>query len=186
MAIWQFKVEFVPNVVVARHDVIPEEEWADCQWWVRSIAPSGLLEDLACLLPSHRSWSEDLSQWGSQDSDLIEIWRENGKIESVSARIDMRNLDLEFVRDLSEIANEGQCRLIYSRYRTVLPQDYAELVGALLASPTFKALKHPEEWLPKMANEVLICLKPSPDVLEKVAEHDVFSVRGRSSSQKER
>ncbi len=32
MAIWQFKVEFVPNVVVARHDVIPDEESADCQF----------------------------------------------------------------------------------------------------------------------------------------------------------
>lgn len=154
MAIWQFKLEVIPATVIGARDIIPEEEWEDCRWWLESDVTSEMISDFAGILPPHQSWSEDLSQWGRQDSDLIEIWRESDLVESISARIDMRQLDTSFVRRLLMITEKWQCRLVYSRYRSVLPNDYFKFMEALKESPNFKVVGAPELWLPKMADEV--------------------------------
>lgn len=154
MAIWQFKVEIIPDAVAGQRELIPDDEWEEALWWLNSPPPDELLEELACLLPSHKSWSDDLSQWGDQQSDLVEVWREGEKVESISARIDTRALNTGFVKALLEIANKWNCRLAYARYRKVLPRDYINLVNALLASQNFKVMRDPELWLPRMAAEV--------------------------------
>ncbi|UTY59638.1 hypothetical protein [Massilia sp. erpn] len=154
MAIWQFKLEVIPSALAGARDVIPEKEWADCSWWLDSNVPHEMLEELSRILPPHESWSIELSQWGLQNSDLIEIWQEGQAIESISARIDARELNLPFVKRLLQIVEKWDCRLVYSRYRTILPQAYAEFIEALNDSPNFKVIGNQEEWLPRMANEV--------------------------------
>ena len=154
MAIWQFKVEIIPDAEAGQRELIPDDEWEQAGWWLNSPPPDEFLEELACLLPSHKSWSDDLSQWGDQQSDLVEVWREGAKVESISARIDTRALNSEFVKALLEIANKWNCRLVYARYRKALPRDYMNLEKALLESPNFKVMRDPEMWLPKMAAEV--------------------------------
>lgn len=154
MAIWQFKVEAIPAAVIGAREVIPEKEWDDCSWWLGSDVPCEMVDDLAGILPPHQSWSEDLFQWGRQDSDLVEIWREGDLVESVSARIDTRELNHLFVKRLLAIAEKWQCRLVYSRYRAVLPLEYNAFMDALKESPNFKVIGAPDVWLPRMAEEV--------------------------------
>lgn len=154
MAIWQFKLEVIPSTAIGAREVIPEKEWKDCSWWLDSNVPHEMLEELSGILPPQKSWSIELSQWGQQDSDLIEIWREGQAVESISARIDARELNVPFVKRLLLIAESWNCRLVYSRYRTILPQDYAEFINALNDSPNFQVIDNPNEWLPRMANEV--------------------------------
>jgi hypothetical protein len=103
---------------------------------------------------AYKTKTSELSQWGQQDSDLIEIWREGQAVESISARIDARELNVPFVKRLLLIAENWNCRLVYSRYRTILPQDYTEFIQALNDSPNFQVIGNPKEWLPRMANEV--------------------------------
>lgn len=153
MAIWQFKVELIPDVEVGGREMIPEGEWEMCQWWMKSQPSDDFLGALASLLPSKESWSDDLSQWGHQHSDLVEVWREDHKVESISARVDTRELNVDFLKALLEIAGKWNCRLVYARYRTVLPRKYPELANALLESPNFKVVRDPKLWLPKMAAE---------------------------------
>ena len=154
MAIWQFKLEVIPATVIGARDIIPEKEWEDCRWWLESDVPCEMVSDLAGILPPHQAWSEDLRQWGRQDSDLVEIWREGDLVESISARVDTREVDPSFVKRLLMIAEKWQCRLVYSRYRSVLPTEYTAFMEALKESPNFKVVGAPEVWLPKMAEEV--------------------------------
>lgn len=155
MAVWQFNVEIIPEHVIAQREAISVEELDEELWWQEQQPSEDFLIELANILPAYKSWSEDLSQWGRQESDLIEVWREAGKIESVSARIETREINYSFIRQLLGCVNKYRCRLVYSRYRTVLPQSYDKFLEALTDSPNYKVVSNPSEWLPRMAKEVL-------------------------------
>jgi len=109
---------------------------------------------LSSILPSTKSWHEHLLQWGKQDGDLVEVWLEGKRVSSVEARIDCRNLNAQFIRRLFDVAHEWECRLVYDRYRTVLPDDLDGFIRAIWDSPNHKFMEAPAEWLPKLAKEV--------------------------------
>ena len=155
MAIWQFKVEIIPELAVAQREVISIDEWNEGLWWLKKQPSQDFLNELASILPAHKSWSDKLSQWGRQESDLIEVWREAEKVDSISTRIETREINHSFIKRLLECANRHHCRLVYARYRTVLPKAYDEFLEALTGSPNYKVVSNPSEWLPKMAQEVL-------------------------------
>jgi hypothetical protein len=154
MAIWQFKVELVPERIAAGRHVIPEQEWGEQLWWSNVQPSQDLLVGLSRLLPSLDSWSPDLSQWGRQDSDLVEVWRDAGRIESISARVDARHVNLHFIRELVELTARSHCRIVYARYRTVQPQSFASFLEAFLESPARKVVLDPQSWIPRLAKEV--------------------------------
>ncbi len=154
MAIWQFKIEIIPDVAVAERQVIPQQEWDEQLWWSELQPSQEFLAELSTLLPPHKSWSTDLSQWGLQDSDLIEVWHESGKVESISARIDTSEVNFHFIKQLLDLAAQWQCRIVYARYRTVQPRAHTEFLESFFASPSYKVISNPDEWLPKMAQEV--------------------------------
>jgi hypothetical protein len=95
-----------------------------------------------------------LLQWGKQDGDLIEVWLEGTKTDSIEARIDCRDLNSLFIRQLFDLTREWGCRLVYDRYRTVLPEDLEGFIRAIWDSPNHKFMEAPAEWLPKLAKEV--------------------------------
>jgi len=106
------------------------------------------------MLPPLKSWHEDLLQWGTQESDLIEVWIESEKLDSITCRIDCRNPNFDFIRKVVDVAQRLNCKMVYSRYRNVLPSEYADFVHAVFDSPNRKFLEAPAEWLPKLASEV--------------------------------
>lgn len=155
MAIWQFKVEIIPEDAVAQRQVISLEEWDEELWWLEKQPSQDFLIELANILPAHKSWSKNLCQWGRQESDLIEVWREAGKVESISARVETRQINYNFIRQLVACVYKYHCRFVYARYRTILPLGYNEFLESLTGSPNYKVVSNPSEWLPKMAQEVL-------------------------------
>jgi hypothetical protein len=153
MAIWQFKVELIP-AVTAQCKAISLQEWDEQAWWSILQPSRELLLELASLLPTQESWASELSQWGRQDSDLIEVWSESGKVESISARFDCRKVNFQFIRQLLDLSNKWQCSIVYARDRTVQPHSYSAFLESIFASPSYKVVSNPDEWLPKMAKEV--------------------------------
>ena len=154
MAAWQFKIEIVHNSIVAGREGLSLDEWDEGLWWSDIQPNDELITSITSLLPQKESWADELHQWGKQDSDLIEIWYENGKVESISARIDTREPEYEFIKELIRVVADWDCRMIYTRYRNVLPNNYKDFLKVFQDSPNFKVVSNPEEWLPKMASEV--------------------------------
>lgn len=154
MALWQFTIQFVPKEVVDGRDSLPQDEWGEREWWIKRQPPHDFRDVFLTMLPTLKSWSEDLLQWGVQASDLVEVWIEEDAVEAVSARIDCRNLNSVFIRNIFDIASDWDCNLVYDRYRTVLPESLPEFIDAIWNSPNHQFMKAPAEWLPKLAKEV--------------------------------
>jgi hypothetical protein len=153
MALWQFKIWFVPSGFVRSRSSLTKQECDEGAWFNTEL-PTDYQARLSSILPRTKSWSDQLQQWGKQDGDLIEVWLEGEKVESVEARIDCRNLNAEFIRQVFEIAHEWGFRLVYDRYRTVLPEDFGDFVRAIWESPNHRFMEDPAEWLPRLAKEV--------------------------------
>ena len=154
MAIWQFTVEFVPISWLGDRQAITDNEHNESPWWVGNQPESGFEQQIVKLLPEAKSWSSDLRQWGAQESDLVEVWYESGSVESISARLDCRNINPPLLRQLFELSEDLECRLIYNRDLTVVGENFESFVRKLWDSPNHKFLEDPKEWLPKMAKEI--------------------------------
>ena len=154
MAVWQFKLEGVPSSAVVGRDSVSEDEWNESQWW-EGVQPSEtFLTSIAGLLPTKDSWSEELRQWGRQDSDLVEIWYEDNLVESVLIRLDSRQPNIELIEKLLKILSDSDYCMIHSRDRRVLPNNFVEFVHEFENSPSYKVVSNPEVWLPKMAKDM--------------------------------
>ena len=153
MALWQFKLWFVPSEFVGDRQTLEVGECEEGLWNSTKQPAPGYQSRLSAILPSGKSWHERLQHWGRQDGDLIEIWLEGEKVESISARIDCRNLNAQFMREIFDLAHEWGFRLVYQRYRTVLPKEWEAFVRAVCDSPNLKFMQNPAEWLPKLAKE---------------------------------
>ena len=124
MALWHFKIWFVPSEFVGDRRNLDAEECEDGTWDNTKQPAADFQSRLTTILPSRKSWHERLLQWGSEDGDLIEVWMEGEKVESISARIDCRNINARFTRQIFEVAHEWGFRLVYQRYRVALPQQW--------------------------------------------------------------
>ncbi|MDA1277950.1 MAG: hypothetical protein O2960_28480 [Verrucomicrobia bacterium] len=154
MALWQFKIWFVPSDFVGVRDSLTEQECEEQAWTGALKVPIGFQERLSTIRPNIKSWHEQLLQWGKQDGDLIEVWLKGETVESVCARIDCRSLDAEFIRQVFDLARDWSARLVHDRYRTVLPDDLEGFIRMIWESPNLKFMEAPTEWLPKLAKEV--------------------------------
>ena len=153
MALWQFKMTLVPTELVGDRSSLTEQEYNE-EWMGLRQPPEDFKVRFAAILPSRKSWADNLAQWGRQDGDLIEVWQSSDRVESISARIDCRDLNAQFIRQIFDLAREWGFRLVYNRYRTVLPDDWEGFVRAVCDSPNLKFMQAPEVWLPKLAKEV--------------------------------
>ena len=154
MALWQFKLWFVPSEFVGDRQALEVDECEDGVWNSTKQPVGDFQSRLTAILPPRKSWSERLLQWGRQDGDLIEVWTEGEKVESISARIDCRNINAQFMRQIFDLAHEWGFRLVYQRYRIVLPEEWEGFVRAVCDSPNLKFMQDPAVWLPKLAKEV--------------------------------
>ncbi|RZI41152.1 hypothetical protein EGT07_18860 [Herbaspirillum sp. HC18] len=154
MAIWQFTVELIPANWIGGRPTITEDEHNEAEWWGSQQPPSGFEEHLQKLLPEAKSWNSDLRQWGAQKSDLIEVWYEDGAVESISVRFDCRNINPALLRGIFELSEDLNCRLVYKRDLAVIGNSLESLIEKLWNSPNHKFLEAPQEWLPKMAKEI--------------------------------
>lgn len=154
MALWQLKIEVIPTERVQGRAQIDAAEFGDARWWSDRQPPSDFREQLASLLPPVKSWHEGLLWYGNEQSDRIDVWIEQDRVDSIGVRIDCRDVSEPFIRGLLRMAQDWSCSLVDKRYLKVLPATFRELVAAIADSPSCRFIEDPGHWLPKLAAEV--------------------------------
>lgn len=154
MALWQFKIEIVPAERIEGRLQIERAVFDDARWWSDRQPPPDYRERFALLLPPTDSWDEHLLWYGREDGDRIDIWLEDGRVDSVGVRIDCRKANALLVAGLLKVIQEWSCSMVEKRYRRVLPNTLQEFVAAIAASPSCRFMEDPAFWLPKLAAEV--------------------------------
>jgi hypothetical protein len=131
MAIWQFKLSFVPEKWItdrygALRTTLPREVVDDSPWWAETRPPKEFEMWIDCILPRIDSWSESMRIWGGEDGDTISVCYVDDKkdgVEWIGVRIDARGLSRDFVRDVCELAKRLECLFLTANCEVLLPEE---------------------------------------------------------------
>lgn len=115
MAVWQATFQLVPTCGFP----------ADYRDWLDEIAPR------------IRSWSRDIQWWGSEDGDRIDVVLDNGWPMEALVRIDLRELDAQFVESVLGFARSVGFQLLDADGREIQPA-LDDFMLAVRTSPAFR------------------------------------------------
>ena len=87
MALWQFQINIIPYG--HKYSKIVSDDLVS---WKNIHIPKNIDSLILNVLPLGNSWSENIKIYGNNDSTCIELLYENGHIEEISCRLDLRCL----------------------------------------------------------------------------------------------
>ena len=152
MAVYQTNIQLIPREWAKQAgfspDALYDEDGFDTApaWSGRSL-PHDIDAMLARILPPAKSWDHDLSCWGSDKGSDIHVWRENGQIQSVGFRIDLRQEPSRLVSEISSLAVALACVLFVPGQRTIIEPGADTLKQLLLRSDAAMFIRDPAGFL---------------------------------------
>jgi hypothetical protein len=143
MATWQFDLHLLPrSKIIGRYACVParlsETEFYTMDWWSGVILPIDYESLLGPFLPRYTSWSKDISCWGAEGSDLIEIFFDNQAPEEIFIRIDARKLDIRLLEKISDFARLCDCLLFLDESGKLIEPDSSGLYQEIEKSSAYK------------------------------------------------
>lgn len=152
MAIWQFDIQLIPSKVVAespdRFEVIVDENGIDnTNWWLENQPCLDLNDLISSSFPPLDSWSTDLFRWGKEEGVLFEAFIENGKVNEILIRIDVRNLAHEQLKEMLKLIIALDCHIYIFDSEDVIAAEYNLLLEHLRKSRAMMLVEDPKGWL---------------------------------------
>nr|WP_315469254.1 hypothetical protein [uncultured Undibacterium sp.] len=136
MAAWQFVVDLIPNSWVAeggngnvlkKDFVDTSPAWSDC-----SIRLDDVIHSIS-FVEKTLSWDPNLTIWGDLEKTDIQIWAENGSIDSIQIRLDLREGFLNLVNEIFALSRRIGCSVLV-RENLVFVENEDELLSAIKTS----------------------------------------------------
>lgn len=138
MAVWQFNVAFIPQSWInSGGDVaslFEEELGFDPAFAWRQYDDAQLEQGLSRILSKGKSWHSDLTLWGNVETDDIQLWRRQGRVESIGVRFDLRKPNMALFQEVVDIAQELGLAILVLGTRRVLPSAVQPLLRAAAES----------------------------------------------------
>lgn len=103
MALYQYSVELIPTRQGAASD-FPGEDDIAAAWAGYSRTAAALATEIDTVIPRANAWCDGLARWGDDATDELQLWEEGGRICSLTARFDCRDLSSGFFRFVAWLA----------------------------------------------------------------------------------
>lgn len=150
MAFWQFTIAFLPqDWIDAGGDVqsLFDERGFDATaaWW--SYRHPKLEEVLGGALSKGKSWYPDLTVWGSEQTDGIQLSRRKGKVTSVIVRFDLRQPNMTLLQQVILISRELRLTLVAVETETIVQPNVEQLLRAAAESSAANFVLDPASFL---------------------------------------
>ncbi|MBN1763843.1 MAG: hypothetical protein JW860_01175 [Sedimentisphaerales bacterium] len=151
MAVWQFKIHFVPREVIINEqgklpNLISEDEIIQMNPWQGKYLDFGILDEI---LPESSSWSPEIRIWGDNYGDNISVMFEGDKVEWITIEIDIRGSYINFASNIISLAKKWDCLLFIqneNKGKCIKP-ELNDLINELHASLLYKYIHNPEDAL---------------------------------------
>lgn len=132
MAVWQFKAALIPTDWVNRNQDISalfiDGSFDGTPAWAGFTRADSLSAVFNEAFARGNCWSPDLTAWGDEESNDIHLWREQGHVDEVSVRIDMRIVDQRFIETVMEIANQFELSMLLMESKKNIGTDINKLM----------------------------------------------------------
>ena len=156
MATWQFNLHLVPRSALPGGSApaaaeLTHETLEDAGWWAGALLPADYVSRLSDLLPPLESWHPSGLRWGAEDGHRIEIWSQEGVMESVWIRLDASDVaPAPVLAGLAAFA--AACDGVFiSEHLDVIGPEAAKLEAALRGSRAARFVADPERYLRRLS-----------------------------------
>ena len=156
MAIWQFNIYFIPRQTLLDKygQILTELEYDDAltiHWWHNLNLVTNKLLPLLQQFGDLQEWTsrtEGLRSFGDSEANDISICYDNktDKVEELSCRIDLRQIDKNFIDKVFSIATQFDCLLMDSEGRLFQP-SVAALADSIQLSNAKRFVTDPGKFL---------------------------------------
>ena len=143
MAIWQFDCYIIPKKNVDTNIHLDSE---DILSWGRQ----GICVEKVDFLEKQTSWTTDIVQYGKDDETCIQFLYEDGLVEEVSCRLDLRSLSKEMLRKILDYTNEVDGMIFYKN--KIYPPKMEEIVELMKKSNANKFCQNPRNYFEEISN----------------------------------
>jgi hypothetical protein len=93
----------------------------EMDWWEGTTLPPAYARRLEAILPWSMPSAAGWKVFGEEDGNRIDVIEERNRVVEVCARIDARNMDLEFLDRLVRFVDECGCVFLTSEGRILEP-----------------------------------------------------------------
>jgi hypothetical protein len=139
MALWQFDY-----MVVSSKNLNKNIETEEMLSWLDIELPSNIKEILQSILPYKEGWSKDILQYGESDGTCISLLCEQGKIDEISMRLDLRNLKEGQLDAIIELIKCIDGKILYSE--NIYSPEKDILLDLIRKSKSARFCINPEEY----------------------------------------
>lgn len=106
MALWQFHCYIIPRENRNLNEKSCDE---DILSWKKHTIPTARID----FLEKQTSWTEDIVQYGKDDETCIQFLYEEGLLEEISCRLDLRSLSIKMLEQVMEYINKIEGMILY-------------------------------------------------------------------------
>lgn len=147
MALWHVKFLILPQSVVGPAPEMSKKAFLkyveiDTDFPPFEL-PENFREQLGEVLPSGESWHEAMELWGDKESNHVQVWQHKGKLAWIEVRVDVREIDNDFLTNLLALVASWGCVLVEARRRTICRDGLPQLRTVLENHPAARALEQP-------------------------------------------
>jgi hypothetical protein len=151
MALWQWDVYILPkSEVVARFSPIPLTvglDQVEAIRWDFGLDIERLAAFFDSQLPRYSTpWMENTRSWGSDAGNRIELYFEKLNITDIAIRVDLRQLDQQFLKSLSEFCYANNYVFYPIETGEFIEPDCDLLLGAISRSRKMKFVSDPRSF----------------------------------------
>ncbi len=164
MAIWQFNIYFIPRQTLLDKygQVLTELEYEDAltiHWWLNLNLDTNKILPLLQQFGDLQEWTsrtEGLKSFGDTEANDISICFDNktDKVEELSCRLDLRQIDKNFVARVFSIATQFDCLLMDSKGKLFQPSVSA-LVNSIQHSNAKRFVTDPVQFLDDLSKGIV-------------------------------
>lgn len=146
MAVWQYDCA----LVAPRHN---RDSSRDESRNLRNVSAVELLAELDSLGAYVVAWCSSIRRWGPEDGTCVLLTQnEDGDVEDLEVRVDMRSPNLELLRKVLAVASRHKLQLL-TEDGEVLEPELKWLMQLALQSSASRFLRDPESFLEQLGQE---------------------------------
>lgn len=145
MAIWQYEIQLKQKLQESVSRI--GDSHLDCEAGLKLPCPDAdVIRWLDSRFPRLPSWSDCVITWGEENGHRVQAAQEDMKLVELTARVDLRQPGVEFVRQLISLARMCDADWVTVN-GTILQPTLSAFKEAILKSPSYRFVSDPHGFL---------------------------------------
>ena len=157
MAIWQYIAYLIPENSLSPDGTLTglaaTADSFEHPSLAFNIAPTELEQLVSAFLPPRKSWHKNLHTWGDEERDDLNIWYAEDRIQSIRARLDLRDITRERIGKLVTLARQAGCCFLDGRTFEIVRAEEEMLLESIRRSRSAKFVADPSGFLQSQSRE---------------------------------